>query len=386
MAITDLTGTYWIIDKLPKYGDGQAPYLGSKSITFINDNDTYYGLLQTQEAYYEVVLNYKTASSGSNYIKVFDGRQYDGWDDTVYQDIYITGGTDVTNSDLISFLETYATEGTQIDYLTTDRELNSVANAIRTKGGTSAGLVYPNGFITAIQNLPEGVTSIPFAMRPNAEIIKTWSDDFLVHTDKSITIPSYSTSSTTLIAAANLTAQTIDMSAYDYFLAQRCLTIPIYSATTKLKGRMEYATGSYFSEAIAIPIDDLIALNDSTKKLGSAGYSYVNGTVLYRALYWNSTSALSLYTSSAYGPQQSLQAPSAFGSTSVQPKSPSVTIRGSTSYFTSNAWNILTDIRCQYVIELYRAPKNSLNKKGFFSQSSILHAVNCATSSTHKLT
>lgn len=158
MAITDLTGTYWIIDKLPKYGNGQVPYLGSKSITFTNDNDTYYGLLQTQEAYYEVVLNYKTSPSSSNYVKVFDGRQYDGWDDTVYQDIYITGGTDVTNSDLISFLETYATEGTQIDYLTTDRELNSVANAIRTKGGTFAGLVYPNGFITAINNLPTGAT------------------------------------------------------------------------------------------------------------------------------------------------------------------------------------------------------------------------------------
>lgn len=158
MAITDLTGTYWIIDKLPKYGNGQAPYLGSKSITFTNDNDTYYGLLQTQEAYYEVVLNYKTSPSGSNYTKVFDGRQYDGWDDTVYQDIYITGGTDVTNSDLISFLETYATEGTQIDYLTTDRELNSVANAIRTKGSTSAGLVYPNGFITAINAIPTGAT------------------------------------------------------------------------------------------------------------------------------------------------------------------------------------------------------------------------------------
>lgn len=37
------------------------------------------------------------------------------------------------------------------DYLTTDTELTSVANAIRTKGGTSAALTYPTGFVSAIE-------------------------------------------------------------------------------------------------------------------------------------------------------------------------------------------------------------------------------------------
>lgn len=37
------------------------------------------------------------------------------------------------------------------EYLTNDIDLTSVADAIRTKGGTSAQLVYPNGFISAIQ-------------------------------------------------------------------------------------------------------------------------------------------------------------------------------------------------------------------------------------------
>lgn len=40
------------------------------------------------------------------------------------------------------------------DYLTTNTELTSIANAIRTKGGTTASLVYPSGFVTAIENLP----------------------------------------------------------------------------------------------------------------------------------------------------------------------------------------------------------------------------------------
>lgn len=42
------------------------------------------------------------------------------------------------------------------DYLTTDTELTSVANAIRTKGGTSAQLVYPTGFVSAIEAIPTG--------------------------------------------------------------------------------------------------------------------------------------------------------------------------------------------------------------------------------------
>lgn len=42
------------------------------------------------------------------------------------------------------------------DYLTTDTELASIANAIRTKGGTSAQLVYPTGFVSAIQAIPTG--------------------------------------------------------------------------------------------------------------------------------------------------------------------------------------------------------------------------------------
>ena len=42
------------------------------------------------------------------------------------------------------------------DYITNDTDLTAVADAIRTKGGTSAPLEYPNGFITAIGNISGG--------------------------------------------------------------------------------------------------------------------------------------------------------------------------------------------------------------------------------------
>lgn len=41
-------------------------------------------------------------------------------------------------------------------YLTTDTDLTSIANAIRTKGGTSAPLAYPLGFVSAINNIEGG--------------------------------------------------------------------------------------------------------------------------------------------------------------------------------------------------------------------------------------
>lgn len=43
-----------------------------------------------------------------------------------------------------------------MNYFTNDTELTAVADAIRQRGGTSSPLVYPNGFVTAIQNIPGG--------------------------------------------------------------------------------------------------------------------------------------------------------------------------------------------------------------------------------------
>ena len=37
------------------------------------------------------------------------------------------------------------------NYIATDTDLTAVANAIRTKGGTSAQLVFPSGFVSAVE-------------------------------------------------------------------------------------------------------------------------------------------------------------------------------------------------------------------------------------------
>lgn len=42
------------------------------------------------------------------------------------------------------------------DYKVTDTELTSIANAIRTKGGTQAQLEFPTGFVSAVHAIPTG--------------------------------------------------------------------------------------------------------------------------------------------------------------------------------------------------------------------------------------
>ena len=42
------------------------------------------------------------------------------------------------------------------NYIASDTDLTAVADAIRTKGGTSADLTFPSGFVSAIQAIPTG--------------------------------------------------------------------------------------------------------------------------------------------------------------------------------------------------------------------------------------
>ena len=73
-------------------------------------------------------------------------------------------------------------------------------------------------------------------LRPDAEKVQTWSADYLVHTDKGVTIPSYSTTGATLVSAESLTpTYTLACNSYYYYILLRCLTIPQYSVTTKAK-------------------------------------------------------------------------------------------------------------------------------------------------------
>ena len=59
--------------------------------------------------------------------------------------------------ELLAWLQKNADKQVDTEYLTNTAELTAIANAIREKGGTSAQLVYPTGFVSAIQAIQTGV-------------------------------------------------------------------------------------------------------------------------------------------------------------------------------------------------------------------------------------
>lgn len=146
MSVATLAGTTWIFDSSISLPGGYTTYY----LSYTSNSHTFNIFdIEGSEIYYV------DTSGGEPYAVTVYANS--AWSSTAYRTIEIIDGTDVTNANLIAWLEANAEQQLpDIDYLTTTSELTSVANAIRTKGGTSASLVYPTGFVTAIQNLPAG--------------------------------------------------------------------------------------------------------------------------------------------------------------------------------------------------------------------------------------
>ena len=93
-----------------------------------------------------------TISGGAVDIASFtDGSPFVWYDDADKTLVFDTAPT----GDLLTWLQKNA-DKYDPEYLTRKSELTSVANAIRAKGGTTAQLIYPDEFVTAIQAIQTG--------------------------------------------------------------------------------------------------------------------------------------------------------------------------------------------------------------------------------------
>lgn len=104
--------------------------------------------------------------SGSTVYRVRNGvPKWTKWAD----EIYITGGADVANADLIAFLDGNADP--YYFYRAEKHDLIAVADAIRAKGGTSEPLEFPSGFVTAINDITTPIPSNYGLITYNGSII-----------------------------------------------------------------------------------------------------------------------------------------------------------------------------------------------------------------------
>lgn len=222
-------------------------------------------------------------------------------------------------------------------------------------------------------------------MRPDTEKIKTVSYDKLIHTDEEVTIPAYSTSAVTLKASQTLSPTvSIDTTNYSYYVLERGLTIPTYSITSVGKGRMEYgyfAAMYEMTDFAAGAFRSIINPNLATTSKTMGAYSAGN---VAREIYYSSGTAISTYAGASYGCYQTVTAPSVTAS-ALTLKTPALGIRGHATYLASTYYNAITDIRYQYIIEVYRAPKNGLNFVGWGLYNQAMGVMACADGNTHKL-
>lgn len=323
-------------------------------------------------------------------------------------DAYVAGETPTTGAQVVYTL------ATPLTYQLTSQEVETLAgiNNVFSSDGTSIKVAISNPVVEHVTpqplNLSSGnntltasnlsVSSVLLrmaynksgailkmgALRPDAELVKTWSHDSLFVTDDEGAIPAYTTTATTLTASASLeTTYTVDLANYDYFVLIRGLTIPFYNTSTPAKGRNEYAVMSAAYELVNYPASTFTSLVGD--KTYSSDFPLVTTAyAAYCLLYWSSGSAVKLMNGTSYGVAQTVAAPSISGST-LTVQSPALKIRGSTTYLTSTVWGTMTDIRWQYIIELYRAPKSNMNIDGWGLVQQGLHVVDCAESNTHKL-
>ena len=223
------------------------------------------------------------------------------------------------------------------DYLVTDSELTSVANAIRTKGGTSASLSFPTGFVSAIDEIPTGSgdTYTWFGANP----VLLGENEFTITLDDT-TYPSWtpSTSSTTILAAG----------AYDWlpFIAEPDYDLYDMAFVLGLDIRLEYASGTEMKAAQKAWFYKRLHLRGKYFNSASAYSSGVpnsltyEGATVYRLQYYNTSGAIApgssnygVYTSSTPGSGTKTVSGVSYSKITT----PAVFARCSTSYFSTTA-------------------------------------------------
>lgn len=220
-------------------------------------------------------------------------------------------------------------------------------------------------------------------MRPDAELIKTFTFDKKAVADLNITLPAYTTTATVFLDTQNLEQLTVDYN-YRHFVVEKFCAIPTYNRNDKLKGRIEYMVSTACYDFVFTPSNYYKSLDGLDTYATAQIVAQANGAVTKQP-YYSADNVFNVYTSSTYGYGATAQAPSV-SSGKMTVKTPKWQLRGSATYFTSTYWNAITDIRLQHVIEVWRHPVGSLGEDGWNTTQVLNHMVECAQSNTHKLT
>lgn len=150
--ITDLSGTTWLFHETIDFSD--ITYTSSNSmfenrrfnIRFFEPTSIY------ATTYIEISKSKSTGFCSMTYGGTSAFIERTGvWSNKLRREITIDSGADVTNQELIAFLQKNAE--LRDFYKVSKTDLCAVADAIRAKTGTTDPLDFPNGFISAISSI-----------------------------------------------------------------------------------------------------------------------------------------------------------------------------------------------------------------------------------------
>lgn len=293
-----------------------------------------------------------------------------------------------------------------VDSAQLDGALTYTANSIRNKTGNSSQIAWDAtyGFKDAIDAISGGGISVVTTqdahggdiveitaeviqpmkfgiIRSDAELLQSYSYDKLLSSDLGITIPAYSTTQKTLVSSSTL-SPTISMSYadYHYYVLERMIVYPIYSNNTMASGREEYHVVSCEYEVAQTQENTFKAMNGTYY---NNRIFTITDAIVQRLIYWNSSSSMTGFSSSGQGLMINAQIPTA-ASGILSIKSPSITIKGSDTYLSSTYFNAITDIRAQYIIEVYRVP-NTTELIGWGNTQQLLRLAEGVNSSSHTI-
>lgn len=153
--MTDLTGTKWRFHATLDFSALNAPSGEYYRVFYLNFTDA------KAENCTQMNFERDRWSPADADLRLYFGLtrsayNYGRWE-TLRDEITIGGGADATNPTLIEFITSNAEP---YDFYRAEKhDLIAVADAIRTKGGTSAPLEFPSGFVTAINDITTPIPS-----------------------------------------------------------------------------------------------------------------------------------------------------------------------------------------------------------------------------------
>ena len=287
------------------------------------------------------------------------------------------------------------------DYLTTDTDLASVASAIRTKGGTSGILIWPDGYVDAINAIDAGSATIEgeytaatktLALSTDGTIAAWWGGvgyELMGDVEWSAAISSAAnwpltpttsaqnltwTTSITTTASANATidrigkgyhgvTETLDFGTYNYIFFEDCYVHYEYTSPEASLGKVHtiYDGFTYVSYWGARPrLSGSTIVRPDATHYGTYGACTASSSFIG---YRTAAGTLQLANNSTYGVSAAGIAPSMNSTSSVKPnyfnvRTPTVGIRAHNTYMPVASYSYLDmdETTVHFRCRVYRVP------------------------------